>query len=113
MPMLRHMLNSGPTSAACGNMAIASASDSSTFLPGNSNRAMAYAANIAMTTDSTVAIRAMPMELMSARVNSGWANTSVKLLKLHEVGRNCGFPDTMSDGGLNARLIIHNSGKKL
>ena len=27
------MLNSGPTSAACGNIAIASAIDSSTFLP--------------------------------------------------------------------------------
>ena len=29
------------------------------------------------------------------------------------LGRNCGLPDTMSDGGLNARLIIHSSGKKL
>ena len=35
------MLNSGPTSAACGNIAIARAMDSSSFLPGNSSRAMA------------------------------------------------------------------------
>jgi hypothetical protein len=29
------------------------------------------------------------------------------------VGQNWGCPETMSDGGLNARLIIHSSGKKL
>src|SRR6185503_3838117 len=28
-PMLRHMLNSGPTSAACGNIAVRNANDSS------------------------------------------------------------------------------------
>ena len=107
------MLNSGPTSAACGNIAMPSASDSSTFLPGNSRRAIAYAANIAMTTEISVAISAMPIELISALVNSGWLKTSVKLSNVKVVGRNCGLPDTMSDGGLNARLIIHSSGKKL
>ena len=35
------MLNSGPTSAACGNIAMASAIDSSSFLPRKSSRAMA------------------------------------------------------------------------
>ena len=69
------MLNSGPTSAACGNMAIASAIDSRTFLPGNSSRAIAYAANIATITDSTVAINATPTELRSALVNRVSLNT--------------------------------------
>ncbi len=35
------MLNSGPTSAACGNMAMARAIDNSSLLPGKSSRAMA------------------------------------------------------------------------
>ena len=55
----------------------------------------------------------MPIELINARVNSGWLNTSVKLSNVKEEGRNCGVPDTMSDGGLNERLSIHSNGKKL
>jgi hypothetical protein len=35
------MLNSGPTSAACGNMAMPSAIESRSFLPRKSSRAMA------------------------------------------------------------------------
>ena len=69
------MLNSGPTRAACGNMAMASAIDSRSFLPGKSSRAMAYAANIATTTESAVAMSAMPNELRSAEVNSESLNT--------------------------------------
>ena len=69
------MLNSGPTSAACGNIAIARAIDSRSLLPGKSRRAIAYAANIAMTTDRRVAISEMPMELRSALVNSESLNT--------------------------------------
>ena len=92
---------------------MARANESNTFLPRKSSRAIAYAANIAMITDSTVAISAMPIELISARVNNGWLNICAKLSSVRVVGRNCGFPDTMSDGGLNARLIIHSSGKKL
>ena len=43
-PSVRHMSNSGPTSATTGNIAIASASDSTSRLPLNSSRAIAYAA---------------------------------------------------------------------
>src|SRR3954453_11904441 len=113
MPTLRHMLNNGPTSAACGKIAMASASESNSFLPGKSNLAIAYAANIATITDNSVASSEMPIELINARVNSGWLNTSAKLSNDHDVGRNCGSPETMSDGGLIARLIIHSRGKKL
>ena len=38
---MRHMSNSGPTSETVGNMAMASAIDRISFLPGNSSRAMA------------------------------------------------------------------------
>ena len=107
------MSNNGPTSAACGNIAMPSASDSNTFLPGNSRRAMAYAANIAMITEITVAMIAMPIELISARVNSGLLKITLKLSRVNVLGRNVGLPDTMSDGGLKARLIIHSIGTKL
>src|SRR5689334_7561653 len=40
-PTDRHMSNSGPTSDTTGNIAIASASESTSFLPRNSSRAMA------------------------------------------------------------------------
>ena len=85
------MSNSGPTSAACGNIAIPSASDSSTFLPRNSSRAIAYAANIAMITEMSVAMIAMPIELISALVNSGLLKIWAKLSNVTVVGRNCGF----------------------
>ena len=38
---MRQMSNSGPTSEIVGNMAMASATDRMTFLPGKSRRAMA------------------------------------------------------------------------
>ena len=104
MPMLRHMLNSGPTSAACGNMAIARASDSSSLLarevqPGDGvgrehreddRRARWRSAQ-------------MPIELRSA---AGEQRLSLKTWRVvapasSASGRNCGLPDTMSDGGLN------------
>src|SRR5262245_58676104 len=40
-PMFRHRSNSGPTSATTGNIAIASATDSTSRLPRNSSRAIA------------------------------------------------------------------------
>ena len=63
------MSNSGPTSETTGNIAIASAIVSTSFLPLNSSRAIAYAASVAMMTESSVAIRLMPIELMIARRN--------------------------------------------
>src|SRR5688572_23973358 len=104
------MLNSGPTRAAWGNIAMARAIDSSSRLPGKSSRAMAYAANIAMTTDSRVAMKAMPMELRSALVNNESVKTVAKLFHVHSLGKNDGAPDTISDGGLKARLIIQRMG---
>src|SRR4051794_13351141 len=65
MPIVRHRSNSGPTSATTGNIAIASAIESTNRFPLNSRRAMAYAASVARSTDSTVAIAEMPNELTS------------------------------------------------
>ena len=59
------MSNSGPTSATTGNIAIARAIESTSRLPLNSRRAMAYAASVAITTARKVAISAMPNELRS------------------------------------------------
>ena len=56
-------------------MAIANAIDSSTFLSGKSSLAIAYAANMATTTDSVVAMIEMPNEFLSADVNSSSLNT--------------------------------------
>ena len=71
--MVRHRSNSGLTSETTGNIAIASAVVSTIFLPLNSRRAMAYAARVAMMTDSTVAIRLMPIEFTIARRN--WSSS--------------------------------------
>ena len=60
------MSNSGPTSATTGNIAIASAIDSTSRLPLKSSRAIAYAASVAKITDRNVAMSAMPNELRSA-----------------------------------------------
>src|SRR5207342_3851420 len=46
-PSVRHRSNNGPTSATTGNIAIASAIDSTSFFPLNSRRAIAYAASVA------------------------------------------------------------------
>ena len=48
---------------------MASAPDSTSVLPGKSSRTIAYAANMARTTASRVAISAMPIELRSAALN--------------------------------------------
>ena len=40
-PICRHMSNSGPTSETTGNIAIASAADRTSRLPGKSSRAIA------------------------------------------------------------------------
>jgi hypothetical protein len=66
---------------------MASAIDSSSFLPGKSSRAIAYAANIAMITDSRVATSEMPIELRSALVNSESLNTVWKLFQLQSRGK--------------------------
>jgi hypothetical protein len=62
------MSNSGPTIEIAGNMAIASAAVRIARLPGNSSRAMAYAAIVPSSTAMTVEISAMPAEFTSARV---------------------------------------------
>ena len=64
------MLNSGVTSDTCGNIAISSESPTSSCLPGNSSRAIAYAAIVPSTTAISVEMIAMPIELTSARRNS-------------------------------------------
>ena len=52
-----------------GNIAISSDIPISARLPGNWSRATAYAAIEASTTEMKVAIRPIPMELSSGRVN--------------------------------------------
>jgi len=69
-PVERQMLNSGPMIDTGGNIAIASAPDSSSDLPGKASRAMAYAASEAITTAVTVVMSEMPIELISGRTNS-------------------------------------------
>src|SRR4029079_1844876 len=69
-PSVRHRSNSGPTSATTGNIAIASAIDSTSFFPLNSRRAIAYAASVARMTDRNVEIAAMPNELTSESLKS-------------------------------------------
>ena len=71
-PSVRHMSKSGPTSATIGNMAIASARDSTSFLPLNSSRAIAYAANVAKMTARIVAMMAIPNEFRSESRKSLW-----------------------------------------
>ena len=70
--MLAHTLNSGPTIEIGGNIAIASALQRIRLLPGNSRRAIAYAARAASATAMTVEISAMPIELRSASVKTPW-----------------------------------------
>src|SRR2546430_13166796 len=67
---VRSMLNSGVTSEIAGNMAMSSDMPISRPLPGKLSRATAYAAMDANTTAMNVEMRAMPMELTRARVNS-------------------------------------------
>jgi hypothetical protein len=66
-----------------------------------------------MMTERNVAIRAMPIELISARVKSGWPKTSVNCRTSMWWAGIGALPDTMSDAGLKASMIIHSSGKKL
>ena len=80
MPKVRHMSNSGPTSETTGNIAIASDMESTSFLPLNSSRAIAYAARVATITDSIVAIRLMPIELRMARRKNAYRSSVRTLL---------------------------------
>ena len=64
------ILNSGVTSAICGNIEISSDIADDRRLPGKSRRAMAYAAMVPSTSATKVAIRQMPIELISARMKS-------------------------------------------
>ena len=73
---MRHRSKSGLTSETTGNIASARAVVSTIFLPLNSRRAMAYAASVAIMTESSVAIRLMPMELMIARRNWSSSHTA-------------------------------------
>ena len=104
-PSVRHRSNSGPTSETTGNIAIASASESTSRLPLNSSRAMAYAASVAKITDSNVAISAMPNELRSAStevcgVCPRTCRSSSASGRGPSCGRNCGLPAAVSSGAL-------------
>ena len=70
---MRHRLNSGVTIEITGKIDTASAEVRTSFLPGKSSRAIAYAQNIASTTAMDVAISEMPMELRRAGRNRSFA----------------------------------------
>ena len=106
------MSNSGPMSDTTGNIAIASARLSTSFLPRNWRRAIAYAASVARITDSTVAMIEMPNELISARWKSSFWSTLLKLSQVHSFGRNWGLPAAVSACGLNDSMIIHTTGSR-
>src|ERR1700730_8113712 len=65
---LRHRLNSGLIKDTTGKAAMARATDRINLLPGNSSRAMPYAAKVANTTLIRVEMATMPIELRSALV---------------------------------------------
>src|ERR1700748_2868346 len=90
IPSCRSMLNSGVASEMSGNIAISSDSPMSRRLPGNASRATAYAASEASTTEMKVAIRAIPMELSSGRVNSEELKIPLQFAQVHFVGKNVG-----------------------
>ena len=73
------MSNNGPISDTTGNIAMASDIESTSRLPLNSSRAIAYAASVATITESTVAIRLMPIELRMARGKNAY-RSSVRTL---------------------------------
>ena len=74
------MSNSGPISETTGNIAMASDMVSTSRLPLNSSRAIAYAASVATITLSVVAIRLMPIELMIARGKNAYRSSVRTLL---------------------------------
>src|SRR3954470_16072447 len=74
-PTFRHRLNSEPTIEIGGNIATASEPDRMIVFPAKSSRDSAYAAIDASTTAISVAISAMPIELISARLNSSVWNS--------------------------------------
>src|SRR5688572_23086568 len=74
-PVARQIVNIGPISDTAGKIAIASAVERMIFLNGKSSRAIAYAARVAMITDSVVAISAIPIELRNAEVNRSRSRT--------------------------------------
>src|SRR3954468_17533168 len=73
-PICRQRLNSGVTIEITGKIATPRAADRMSRLPGKSNRAIAYAANIDRKQDMNVAIRQMPKELRSAGRNRSLAD---------------------------------------
>ena len=77
-------MNSGVTSAICGNIEISSDIATIAVLPGKSSRAIAYAAIVPRTRAMNVEIRQMPIELISARRKSS-------LLKICCVGLEVGL----------------------
>ena len=77
-------------------------------LPGKSRRAIAYAANIARRIATNVAMRQMPIELMSARTKSS-------LLKIcsydaHVIDRGQKFPSLRLPESLRDNETIHRTG---
>ena len=74
IPTAVSILNSGVTSAICGNIEISSDIPTIAVLPGKSSRAIAYAAIVPSTSAMNVAIRQMPIELRSAGRKSSRAS---------------------------------------
>ncbi len=77
IPIAVSILNSGVTSAICGNIETSSDIATMVRLPGKSSRAIAYAAIVPSTSAMNVEIRQMPIELISARTKSSFLKIDV------------------------------------
>src|SRR3954453_7059442 len=106
------MSNSGPTSETTGNIAIASASDSTARLPRHSSRPIAYAASVASTTERKVAVNAIPAELSNARVKSGLSRMSWEFWVVQAFGKNWALPAVVSAADLNDSETIQTTGSR-
>ena len=76
-PSVVSILNSGVTRAICGNIEMSSARATMIFLPGNSSRAIAYAAIVPKMMAMNVAMMQMPIEFSRARRKSGLLKIAV------------------------------------
>jgi hypothetical protein len=74
--MVRQMLNRGVTMEITGKIDTPSAVVRMTRFPGKSRRAMAYAARVASTTATAVAMSEMPIEFRRAERKRSWAAPS-------------------------------------
>src|SRR5262249_3054034 len=111
IPSARSMLNSGVTSEMSGNIAISSDIPMSTCLPGNRSRATAYAASEASTTEMKVAIRPIPIEFSSGRVNSEEVKIPLEFSHVQLVGQKVARPvAAIVAGFLKDSETIHSTG---